>query len=183
MSKLKFPTKEQLEEWKNKYSKVGIGYVLLDATWKQVTNRDLAVACAILKGIDIEKYIQFKEEYIRDTKEVDSRDEKEKFLKLFHKKIVDECLLWLYVDEEKILSTLNPYERKFFEERKKYTNLAGYIMYGVTRHGIYYDYNLDFYVPKPPQNHFYSSSIDIERDFYDESNDYTDLIEYTQNHD
>jgi hypothetical protein len=71
-----------------------------------------------------------------------------------------------------------PSIRVMFKERK-YTNLAGYIMYGVTRGGPYYDIDLQFYVPRPKVNHFYSS-IDVEPDLYD---DYTNLIEYTQNHD
>jgi hypothetical protein len=72
-------TREQLEEWKNKYVNIGIGYVLLDEAWDKVTDRRLAVACAVLKGIDVKKYIQFKEEYIRDTKEVNSQSEQKSF--------------------------------------------------------------------------------------------------------
>ncbi|WP_046173337.1 WG repeat-containing protein [Domibacillus indicus] len=168
------PPIEEFRHWNKIYStKPGFGHTMVDLNWTQV-NGEKAVAHVFLKGLGSEEYLKLKEKYEGKLKYTVENEG-------FFEDILNECLLWLYVDWRK-LERLSPHTQEEFLKGIS-REIAAFVVYGVSTLNSFYANALKHFVPHPvlkaKRAAYATSSYDKKSSLYD---DYTDVLEYNDNH-
>lgn len=158
---------EQIKEWENQYKEsVGFAILAVDKYWRQTKKKGDIVFIAALKGVSLDEYWDYLDEYYSKTSSLDREG--------LHKKICNDHTLW----SNFFMDKYHPQEISNFKLQLE-KKLAGYIVWGASKYSTAFD-RMTYLIDNPEKEERLPSVSENNRDQYD---DYTDLFEYIQNHD